>query len=344
MHPVAYIDLVSVLACGIAGGFLIRGRKSPGFPPAILILLAALLVVMAYYEITLFLEWSGVTDSLDWAEDLGGVFIPFTWAFVFYAFVKDAVEAELRASLAERIRAEKDLVAHQQKLRSLASELSLAEERERRRIATGLHDYACQNLVFSKMKLQGLPEPVAPADAEEIADVCDSLDRAIESVRELTFDLSTPTLYKFGLEAALRELLEDKLKAQHGIHYTFHDDGAPKPLAEDVRILLFQSVRELLINIIKHAQAHEVTVDIVRVDGSIRISVADDGVGFDAADTLAESSASRGFGLFSIRERLDFIGGSLVIDSQRGRGSRFTLLAHLEVPAPIGDRDRAVGN
>jgi signal transduction histidine kinase len=218
----------------------------------------------------------------------------------------------------------------------LASELSLVEERERRRIAGGLHDYVCQNLVLSKIKLQGLSESSARAGAEEIAHVCDTLDQTIEQVRELTFDLSTPTLYKFGLEAALKELLEEKLQAQHGIDCTFHDDGVAKPLAEDVRVLLFQSVRELTVNIIKHAQAHAVTVNIARLNGSVQITVTDDGIGFDVTDVLENPSGGRGFGLFNIKERLDFIGGSLAVDSQRGRGSRFTLRAHLETAAHPG--------
>ncbi len=446
MNPVAYVDLVGVLACVIAVAFLIRGHKGSGFSPAIPILLAVLLALMIYYQVALFLEWSGITTGMDWLEDFSGVFIPFTWAFVFYAFVKNAVEDELRASrerfkaltestsdwiwecdrhgaftysspqvqyqlgytvqemlgrqmfdymtapsdeqfrakftgavsqavpifqervyfrgrdrmspcleisavpildkqgwlmgyrgvnrdVTGRVRAEKDLAAYQQKLRSLASELSLAEERERRRIATGLHDYACQNLVLSKMKLQGLREPLPPADVDEIEGVCNTLDNTVENVRGLIFDLSSPTLYKFGLEAALEELLEDKVKAQHGIAYTFHDDGAPKPLAEDVRVLLFQSVRELLINIIKHAQAHAATVDIARLDDSVQITVTDDGIGFDVADVLAHTSRNRGFGLFNIKERLNFIGGRLDIDSHRGQGSRFILVAHLEADA-----------
>ncbi|MHC4519068.1 MAG: sensor histidine kinase, partial [Planctomycetota bacterium] len=104
--------------------------------------------------------------------------------------------------ITERRRVERERLDYQRKLRSLASELSLAEERERRRIATGLHDHACQTLVLSKMKLQELGVPLPARDAAEIAGICNTLDGTIESVRELTFDLSSPTLYKFGLEAA----------------------------------------------------------------------------------------------------------------------------------------------
>jgi signal transduction histidine kinase len=211
--------------------------------------------------------------------------------------------------------------------------LSLAEERERRRIATGLHDDACQNLVLSKMKLQRLPEPLPQVDLDEIADICETIDRTLESIRGLIFDLSSPTLYRFGLEAAIKELLEDKVKAQGNLRGSFHDDGAAKPLAQDVRVLLFQSVRELLNNVLKHARAHSVTVDIARLDDMVRVTVADDGVGFEKEDIPTGPSRSRGFGLFSIKERLDLIGGRLDIDSQPGRGSRFTLLARLATEA-----------
>ena len=509
MHPMAYLDLVAVLACGAALGFVIWGRRQQRFLPAVTTLLLVLLTLMTCYRIALLVEWSGVTSRLDWLEDFAGVFIPFTWAFVFYAFVKNAVEDELRASrerfkaltertsdwiwecdrhgvftysgpqvrtqlgyepeeiyhksmfecmaspddeafrarfeeavqgramifqepvyfrsrrrespcleisavpilsrdgrligyrgvnrditertrakqalrestarlqsvfdssplaitvtdlegniidcsaavletyglaskaealggsvfdliaekdrarartmlaellhvgsireaeytlvtkdgtefpgefsaslmrdleqqplglvgismdVTERKRAEGDLVTQQRRLRSLTLELSLTEERERRRIAAGLHDFACQNLVLSKMKLESLRMPLSATDLEEIAGVCNTLDRTIESVRRLIFDLSSPTLYKFGLEAAVEELLEDRVKAQHGIQCSFRDDGAVKQLAENVRILLFQSVRELLINVVKHAQARAVTVDVARCNDTI---------------------------------------------------------------------------
>ena len=330
MHPVAYLDLVAFVACLVALGLLVRGHRKAGLEASVAILLAVLLVVMTYYTGALFLEWSDIRHGLEWAEDYDGVFIPFIWAFVFYAFAEHAVEGRLKASLAERLRAEKDLVVYQQRLRSLASELSLAEERERHRIATGLHDDACQNLVISKMKLEELSTPTG---ADAIAGICNTLEKTIESVRDLIFDLSTPTLYKFGLEAALRELLDEKLKAQHGLHCTFNDDGAAKPLSEDVRVLLFQSVRELLINIIKHAHARNVTVNVARQDDSICITVADDGAGFNADDVSMGTSGHRGFGLFNIQERLKFIGGSLTVDSRPGKGSRFALLAHLDHPS-----------
>ncbi|MBN1362469.1 MAG: PAS domain S-box protein [Sedimentisphaerales bacterium] len=242
--------------------------------------------------------------------------------------------------ITERKEAEERLLAYQAKLKSLASELSLAEERERRRIAGDLHDHACQGLALSKMKLQAVLDRALPADEPTLREICVSLDRTIESVRELTFDLSSPTLYKFGLVAALEELLHDKLKAEYRIKYHFCDDGTPKPLAPDVRVLLFQSVRELIINVIKHARAQEVRLDIRREGNSIRVDVCDDGTGFDVERVWSTSSQRRSVGLFNVRERLDFIGGHLEIDTQPGRGSRFTLRAPLETRVHVAKENR----
>jgi len=230
---------------------------------------------------------------------------------------------------------EEKLLAYQKKLKSLGSELALAEERERRRIAANLHDHTCQSLALSKMKLQTLLQAAPPADTEMLQSVCETLNETIENVRELTFDLSSPTLYRFGLEAALEELLRDKLGAEHNILYHFHDDGKPKPLAHDVLVLLYQSVRELLINVIKHSQAHEVTLDIRRERDSISIVLDDDGVGFDVDEVLSLPSRRHSVGLFNTLERLDYVGGKLEMNSRRGQGSRFALIVPLEAKPQV---------
>jgi PAS domain S-box-containing protein len=249
---------------------------------------------------------------------------------------------ETLQDITDRKRAEQERLEYERKLRFLASELSLAEERERRRLAAGLHDEACQTLVLTNMKLQELRQSMGGPEDQPLAEICEKLTSTIQSVRDLTFDLSSPTLYKFGLEAALEELLHDKLKAEHGIRCRFGDDGAPKPLAEDVRILLYQSVRELLMNVIKHANADEVSLDTQRDGDSIRVTVTDDGVGFEVDALLASPSRNRGFGLFNIKERLDYIGGRVEIEAQPGQGSRFTLVAPLETTTPVAKERRDV--
>jgi len=303
-------------------------------------------VVLSFIYLWLIIVLTGDVTATWQASIRVFIFVGIAGVITFLSAKRKQVEEELRqhrANLekvvlertAELRRNEEELLRRQQQLRVLASELVLAEERERRRIATGLHDHACQTLVLSKMKLQRVQRSLPAEIRSSIVDVSNSLDGTIESVREMTFDLSSPALYRFGLEVALKELLQDKLKAQPDLRYHFRDDGVPKPAAEDVRIALFQSVRELLTNVIKHARAHEVALDISRCQDSIKIMVTDDGVGFDAANVLAAPSRSRGFGLFSIRERLDLIGGAFYVESQSGQGSQFTLVAPMEMQGPI---------
>lgn len=232
-------------------------------------------------------------------------------------------------NITERKEYEAKLSDYQSRLRALASALTLAEERERHRIATGLHDDACQDLVLAKMKLQGLQQALSKPNAQEITSICNDLDSVVNGLRELIFDLSSPTLHRFGLEAAVEELA-DHMLSKHGIRCRLYVDGVAKPLAEDVRTLLFRSVRELFVNIIKHAEAESVSLDIVRSEDTIRIVVADDGVGFNTNELLGDMSQPRGFGLFSIKQRIEHIGGRMEMCSRPGQGSRFAIVAGLK--------------
>jgi len=214
-------------------------------------------------------------------------------------------------------------------LRSLAAELTLAEERLRHQIATNVHDNIGQNLAISKIKLESLRKlqasPELTASLDEISEL---IAQTIESSRLLTFELSPPVLYELGFEPAIEWLIR-QTRQQHGLTADFKTDGRPKPLAHDVRVLLFQAVRELLVNVAKHANAGNVTVSTRRVGGEIRVSVEDDGVGFDTSKISAQDYKTGGFGLFSIRERLRSIGGRLDIDSRPGLGTCVTLAAQI---------------
>jgi signal transduction histidine kinase len=238
--------------------------------------------------------------------------------------------AELERVQADRKRAEEKLLVYQKQLRSLASELSLAEERLRRRIAIDVHDHVGQNLAISKIKLESLVESVtSPELAKTLEEVRDLIAQTIESTRLLTFELSPPVLYELGFEAAVEWLVRQTRK-QYGLSAEFKDDGRTKPLDNNVRILLFQAVRELLVNVAKHAKARSVTVSTRRVNDEIRVSVKDDGVGFDVSDTGSYDYQTGGFGLFSIRARLGHIGGHLNVASEPGQGTRVTIAAPIQ--------------
>jgi len=233
--------------------------------------------------------------------------------------------------ITKRKRAEQEILENQTKLKSLASQLSRSEERERYRLATALHDQVGQSLVFSKLKLDELRATSPSCEVTDVLkEVCTSLANVIRETRMLTFDLSSPILYELGFEVAVAEWLADEIKGKHGIETEFCDDGREKPLDDDIRALLFRNVRELLVNVVKHAQAHKVKVDIRRAGADICISVEDDGIGFDPAEVKAMAVNSNKFGLFSIRERLEQLGGLIEIDSEHGRGSRVSMKAPLK--------------
>jgi len=266
----------------------------------------------------------------------------------YFIQVKDRslVPAELRASvirdvegkaksfivvirnISERKASEEKIRVNQEQLRSLASELTLLEERERRRIANDLHDHIGQILALSKIKLGELRASVSPSLVKPLDEIHGFIEQTIRYTRSLTFELSPPLLYELGFEAAV-EWLAEQIQEKHGISVDFEDDLQPKPLGKEMCILLFKAVSELLMNVIKHADAHKARVAIQREDSNIRITLEDDGIGFyiDEANPLA---GAKGFGLFSIRERLRHFGGSIQIQSGPRRGTLITLLAPMK--------------
>lgn len=242
--------------------------------------------------------------------------------------------------ITERKRAEKQLQQYQAKLRSLASELALAEERERRRIAAGLHDDMAQKLVMAKFELQSLGASVADESiAASLKGPCDLIDELVENARGLVFDLGNATLYQVGLEAAVEAWLEQEIQNKHGLRCEFVREGSSLKLDDDTRITLFRAVKELVANALKYANASMVKVCIRKSDDVVRVSVADDGAGFDVSKLDASLTSKGGFGLFSIKERLEYLGGSLKIDSGQGKGTRVTMVAPLRQEVTTGSKE-----
>jgi len=228
--------------------------------------------------------------------------------------------------ITERKLSQEKILADQKQLRSLTAELVLAEERERHEIAMALHDSIGPILAFSKRELGTLQKSVPAAIAEPLKNISDNISQAVKQTRTLTFDLSPPTLYTLGFETAIEELTE-RLCEEYKLEYSFRNSDERKPLTDHVKILLYRSIRELLINIAKHAKAGIVKVVLSRANDDIQITVEDNGRGFDVS---AKSSRPAGLGLFSVRERLTHIGGKIEIESVRGKGTKVTLLAPLK--------------
>lgn len=235
------------------------------------------------------------------------------------------------AKNAERKRADLKFLEYQLQLKSLASELALTEEYERRRIASELDSRVSQSLAASKSKLDMLSRSIAGEELRNVlSEISRSLGKMITDTASLSSDLSSPLLYDLGLEAAVAQWLYDEIEKKCGIKIEFTDDGEIKPLDDDVRILVFRNVRELLSNVAKHSRATKVRVSIDRVGRRIRIAVEDDGVGFDPVKVASQAAARSEFGLFGIQTKLAHLGGHLEIKSAPGCGCKVTIIAPLK--------------
>jgi signal transduction histidine kinase len=215
-------------------------------------------------------------------------------------------------------------------LRSLTAELVLVEEDERRKIAEALHDSIGPLLAFSERELGNLQRFAPKEIALSLDEVKHHINDAVKQTRSLTFDLSPSSLYDLGFETAIEELAE-QFAQERKLKFAFQNSDEPKPLTEESKVLLYRSVRELLVNIAKHADAKTVSVNLATLDSDIEITIKDNGKGFDIKKLDAKSAKSRGFGLFSIRERLTHIGGRFDIESKKGKGTKVTLLAPLDL-------------
>jgi len=220
-----------------------------------------------------------------------------------------------------------DMANVQERLRALTLELIWAEEKERRRISKGLHDDLGQTLAIAKFKIRELQELESSAESTRLfTEVLDLLDHTIQTMRSLTFELSSPILYTLGLEAALQQLGE-QLERRKGIRFHFEANQLPKPLPDETSIVIYRIVSELVRNVERHSHARQLKMTVAQVHDQIHISVEDDGVGLDASSLAQNFCATDGFGLFSTREQLEHLGGRLEIKSAPGLGTRLVVVA-----------------
>ena len=233
---------------------------------------------------------------------------------------------KLTQEINERVGAEKKVMQYQNQLRALVSQLTLSEERQRKQLAVELHDGICQSLAMTKFKVdEQLSTHADPPVRTLLQDVQQSLTSLIEETRSVTNNLGTPMLQKMGLQAALDKWLDTEITAKHGIRTNVDDKGVPKTLDEDTKALLFRAVRELATNVVKHAQAHTIEVTLEIKANELYLEIEDDGKGFRCPAFEQEDFSQGGYGLFSIHERITYMGGSMTIDSQAHQGTRILL-------------------
>ncbi|MCB0260859.1 MAG: sensor histidine kinase, partial [Calditrichaeota bacterium] len=253
------------------------------------------------------------------------------WQFAELQGENGAVQLQIGSGLemtAQKI-AEEKMLAYQAKLGRLSSQMTMAEEKERRNIAGELHDGINQTLAVVSMELKLLWKMAAGTDLQPpLGTVQDLVRDTIRALRTMMYELIPRILYERGFLAAIEWLCE-QMRARYGLPFQFRDDGAPKPLSENMTIFLFKAVRELLINIGKHAGAGKAEVALRREGDAIVITVSDDGCGFDPEKPPDPDHLEGGFGLYSIRERLDYHGANMTVDSAPGHGTRIIITAPL---------------
>jgi signal transduction histidine kinase len=236
---------------------------------------------------------------------------------------------QLERRVAERT---EELTRSQDRLRAMAAELNVTEQRERQRLAAELHDYLGQLLALSRIKLsQARRQPMPAPAAKIIAEMDEVIDKALTYTRTLVSQLSPLVLHESGLPMALEWLAEQM--QQEGLSVLLQVKTKIPTLPKDQALLLFQSVRELLINCVKHAGTHEATVTLEWVHGSLYIQISDQGAGFDplASGSRKAYASARGFGLLSIGERMLSLGGRFELESSPGNGTTAMLVL------PLGD-------
>lgn len=232
---------------------------------------------------------------------------------------------------------EDQIEIYQRQLRRLATELSLAEARERREIASDLHDHIGQALAYVSQKVSLLHgNDIFSGRSEDFAEILSILDQTIKYTRNLTVEISPPILYELGLPAAI-DWLAERAEKRYNLKIKSTQTGQPKEIAENIRVFLFKAIQELLVNISKHAQAPNVKIEINWGLEQFEIKVSDNGVGFDQTKLNLGLSDRCCFGLFSIRERLSYIGGNFAVESIPGKGTRVTLTSPYEISDEVNN-------
>ena len=215
-------------------------------------------------------------------------------------------------------------------VRSLAAELGRVRDKERQKIADDLHDHVGQNLVLAKMKLDLLKSLLGEEHVALVEGVSDLIKDTIKDTRSLIHELHPEWLCEASLEEALSWFAE-QTEARYGLRCITEVASGPKPLHKDVQEVLFHAVRELLVNVAKHAGA-----SIVKVMGGcekdrIFVRVVDNGRGFVPSTVSSPGPRTGGFGLMIIRARLGLMGGNLYIDSHTGAGTSVMIALPLEI-------------
>jgi PAS domain S-box-containing protein len=226
--------------------------------------------------------------------------------------------------------AEKQSHEYQLRLKDLANQLTFAEERVRKQISVDLHDYVGQMLSSIRMQISRIIDMEEnPELVVRMKNISQALLKTIQATRTAIFELSPPQLNEMGLFAAVHDWLIEEIERKHNIQINVSGNELEYSLAEKTRYLIFRSVRELCMNVVKHARADKLDIGFWEMDDFLQIIIQDDGVGFNYNPDLIRLK-SNAYGLFSIQERISDLGGVMDVDSVVNKGTTIKLSVPLE--------------
>jgi signal transduction histidine kinase len=209
------------------------------------------------------------------------------------------------------------------------SYLAAAQERDRQQLANALHDGPLQDLIGARFLLGAL-RPTGPTDS--IDEIQSSLQGVIQSVRSLCSDLKPPALGPFGLEKAIRAYMQSVQARDSDVVVILELDADHQQLPEWARLALFRVFQAAISNVITHAQASHIWVRMVLNDGEVRMTVADDGKGFDVPSSWLEFARTERCGLLMMQERVDALQGRMMVQSTSGGGTRLLVQVPMDQP------------
>ncbi len=223
------------------------------------------------------------------------------------------------------------LLEYQEKLKRLSVRLSMVEEDQRRSMASRLHETIGQELFVMQLQIAAFEKSIDnPALFPGVKQINDQLLKIIKETKSLTFDLSPPVLYDLGFSEAMTTLAQI-VKQKHNIDMKTAFEGDMDVIDNEIKVILYRNIKELIHNTIKHAKAQNISIRFKNCRSQLYVEFRDDGIGFDAAGDIGAMSTHEGFGLFDIREKLNHLGGRLLINSTPGQGASVSMQVPLNV-------------
>jgi len=237
----------------------------------------------------------------------------------------DELEMRVEKRTAELVEAYEKLKQSEQELRLLSSQLLTVQEQERGRIARELHDGIGQSLSSIKFRVEDalgqVTKGLTDSGVSGLNNLIPLVQSTVEEVRRITMDLRPSTLDDLGILATIawfcRELQETYSTVEIKKEITVKETEVPEPL----KIVIYRVLQEALNNVVTHSGADRVTISLEKKKNTIQLAIEDNGSGFDLKEALSVDSSRRGFGLSSMRERIDLSGGHLSIETGRGKGT-----------------------